>query len=184
MFCFLDTETTGVSFLSSDVIQVSFSLATIDQVLTDSPYDTFSTNVNLPKEYVWDPYAEAVHGITEDAAKIHGSNALEALSDARSFIHKHIGEEQKAIVVGSTAYFDYVHMLHLAHKAGASALPFQFKVFDVTQAGRTLGLGSDLSTVTKGLGIALDKSRQHNASYDAFLHREVFKNLLTFADKT
>lgn len=182
-FIFGDTETTGISFLNTDIIEISLILGrTTDKF--EGGYETLNLKVNLPKHYVWTKEAEEVHGISEQTARTHGVSQAEAIKAINTSIHNRYGDAKSEVrLVGANAYFDYVQLQNMYERNGAGNLPMSYRMIDVNQLGLILGCGESLSKISKFLKIDVDESKQHGAEYDAILHRTVFYKLLTLAEE-
>lgn len=173
-FAFGDTETTGVSFTLTDVIEVSFIMEDVNgRRLGD-----FETKINLPETFVWSHEAEKVHGINMSTAKTHGISQSDACEMMMHAFKKAYGTEyNKVRLVGANSYFDYVMLQNMFEKNGRERLPFSHRVIDVNQMGFLLGKGTKLDDLIENYNIEVDESIRHTALHDAYLHMEVFHAL-------
>lgn len=176
-YAFTDTETTGLSFLKTDVIEVAFILENDGLDLLED----FSIKINLPAEYEWDPEAESVHKITEEEAKTHGVSQADAIKAINATFLRVFGAEgqSKVRIVGANSYFDFVMLQNMYEKNNAGKVPFSHRLIDINQFGLLLGCGGALSKICGYLQIDVDKSQTHGAMYDAHLHRKAFHGLLS-----
>lgn len=176
-YAFADTETTGLSFLKTDVIEVAFILENVEKDFLED----ICIKINLPEEYEWDPEAESFHKITEEEAKTHGVSQADAIKTINTTFLRAFGSENKNKVhmVGANSYFDFVMLQNMYDKNNAGRLPFSHRLIDVNQLGLTLGCGHALSKICGYLQIDVDKSQTHGALYDAHLHRKAFHGLLS-----
>lgn len=180
---FGDTETTGVSFLNTDIIEISLILSEVPGG-SHVPLKTIDMKVNLPETYVWTKGAEEVHGISEETAKTHGVSQAEAIKTINTAMMMVYGNKRSDVrLVGANAYFDYVQLQNMYERNGAGNLPFSYRMIDVNQMGLLLGCGESLSKISKFLKLDVDESKKHGAEYDAKLHRTVFYKLLTLAEE-
>lgn len=182
-FAFGDTETTGISFLNTDIIEISFLLGHVGSNIDDD-CESINIKVNLPNHYVWDKGAEEVHGISEEIAKTHGVSQIEAIKTINTAMQTVYGDKCKDVrIVGANAYFDYVQLQNMYERNGAGKVPFSYRMIDVNQLGLVLGCGESLSEISEFLKLDVDESKKHGAEYDTYLHRTVFYKLLTLAEE-
>jgi len=176
-YAFADTETTGLSFLKTDVIEVAFLLDDVD----GNALVELALKINLPEEYEWTKGAGAIHKISEEDAKTHGVSQLDAIKTINATFLRAFGSEgiNKVRMVGANSYFDFVMLQNMYDKNNAGKLPFSHRLIDVNQLGLFLGCGGALSKLCGYLQIDVDKSQTHGALYDAELHRKVFYGLLS-----
>lgn len=174
-YAFGDTETTGVSFIRSNIIEIAFVL--------DDPYcntlESFQMNVNLPYDYVWEPEAEAIHGISEQEAKTHGVSQIDAIHRMNAFFVATYGTRIHEVkLVGANSFFDFVMLQNMYETHNAGRVPFSYRLIDINQAGLFVGAGNLLSDICEHYSINVDETQKHGAMYDAILHRTTFKHLI------
>ena len=172
-YLFGDTETSGLSFLNSNVIEIGL-------ILTDKNLDVkdaLNMKVNLPTaNSAWDKEAEGIHKISYQDALVHGVSQLEAIDEVHSFLTKNSDKKsQKGIrLVGANSYFDYVMLTNMWEKNGRGVPPFSHRVIDLGQMGYFAGCGGKLHNILKAKHITTDESQTHSAGYDAMLHYQAF----------
>ena len=175
-FVFGDTETSGLSFINTNVIQVGL-IAEDEDLQYISKLDL---NINIPIDADWDLGAEEVHGISRETALVHGVSQKEAVLEINSFMDRNFGKRaKKTMLVGANSYFDYVMLQNMYEKNDAGNSPWGYRLFDIGQAGLMIGKGNSLNKVLDSFGIEIDPAQAHNASYDAQLHRMAFHALDT-----
>ena len=173
-FIYGDTETTGVSFLNSEVIQFACLVENTDF----EPLGSLSLNINLPEGAEWTKGAEKVHGISKETAMKHGVSQSEAIVKINSFLDGVFGKESKnARLVGANSYFDFVMLQNMYSKNKSTVIPWSYRMIDVNQAGLHIGSGSKLHEILKHFNIPVDNDKAHEALYDAELHRSAFHAL-------
>jgi DNA polymerase III alpha subunit (gram-positive type) len=177
---YLDTETTGTSFLKTNVIQVAMILETPDFEFIDK----LALNINIPRDSEWTEGAEDVHKISKSVAMNHGVNQKDAICKINEFLYSKMGDVvSSARVVGANSYFDHVLIQNMYEKNNYNRAPWSYRLFDINQIGSMLGVGSRLYEVLKNLGVEIDQSKTHDALYDAELHRSAFHGLSALATK-
>lgn len=174
-YAFGDTETTGISFINSNVIEVAFIL--------DDKYcntlNTFELKVNLPRSYVWDDEAEAIHGISEQTAKSHGVDPLEAINRINAYFAAVYGKNSGHVkLVGANSFFDFVMLQNMYEQYSCEKLPFSYRLIDINQLGLFVGAGNSLSKICEYYNLDIDEEQKHGALYDAHIHRDTFKLLI------
>jgi len=178
-FAYGDTETTGLSFLDTDVIQAAF-------IFEDDDFNhlgSIAMEIMLPDVYVWEKEAAGVHKIPEEYAKTNGIPQPEACDLIVEEVKKAYGssEYNKIRLVGANSYFDYVMLQNMFERCGRKRVPFSYRLIDVNQLGYYLGVGSKLNELVEHYGTECDMTKKHNALYDARLHRDVFHDLFATA---
>ena len=180
-FISLDTETTGVDFCSSQVIQCGVIF--LDSKL--QPTGRREWNINyVPETFSWDTEAEEVHKISLEDAKSHGISIELFLKEFEQEIVKHYGihADSELHLIAANAYFDYL-MLDLLWNTyrSDSALPLSRRVMDLTPLSLLVLGDTGMTTTLEKLGIATDDEKRHSALYDAELHLKIFHALATVA---
>lgn len=179
-FIALDTETTGVDFCSSQVIQCGVIFLDEDK----REIDRKEWNINFrPDEFSWDDEAEAVHGIPKDEAKVHGVEPEIFLKELERSVVKHYGNAIPGGVhiIAANAHFDFIMLERLWKKYRQDELPLSRRMMDISTLSLAILGSSGLSRVMDELGIAAESDRRHSALYDAELHLKVFYALITVA---
>ena len=177
----LDTETTGVDFCTSQVIQCG--VVFLDEHL--QPTEKKEWNINyVPEKFSWDAEAEEVHGIARDVVETHGIPPEQFLKELEQSIVKRYGitEDIELHIIAANAYFDYL-MLDLLWTTYNSdyALPLSRRVMDLTPLSLMVLGTTGMSTMLETLGIATEEGKRHSALYDAELHLKIFHALTTIA---
>ncbi|MDE0243475.1 MAG: 3'-5' exonuclease [Candidatus Kaiserbacteria bacterium] len=181
----LDTETTGVDFCTSQVIQCAVIF--LDDAL--QPVARRSWDVNfVPEKFSWDTVAAEVHGIGRDVVEQHGVDPEQFLREFEQDIVKHYGvvggESAELHVIAANAYFDYL-MLELLWSTYRpdEEVPISRRVVDLSSLSLFVLGVSGMSTVLETLGIAVTEEDRHSALYDAELHLKIFHSLATIASR-
>lgn len=181
-FLFADTETSGVSFLDSRVIEVAFILV-----------DNFGHEIAQFEQLVnftgslsdWSSDAEKVHGISHEVALTHGCSPSTAVGRIIDFIDANTkGTKSSDIVpVGANCYFDYVMLQNMGERSFPSfdGYGYSYRVIDTNQLGLFAIGKNKLSDILCHFDFKIDKVKSHSALYDARLHLEAFKLLGGFA---
>lgn len=188
----LDTETTGTSFLTSQVIELGAIFCKVSnrdsKSISVKPLDEFKIKINyLPENHTWSEEASGIHGISYSEALSHGVHPTKAINEfeyaVKSVYKNSLLNNIK--ITGFNSYFDYVmcaNMWEVYKTVGderspypaRSTPPFSFKLVDLTSISEyELGLDSSYD-MKKCFGIESDEIRCHEALYDAQLHLDVF----------
>ena len=181
----LDTETTGVDFCSSQVIQCAALF--LDDAL--QPVSRQSWNVNYkPGQFSWDDQAREVHGIDRENAERHGVEPEVFLRELEQEIVKQygsVGEESAELhIIAANAYFDYLMLDSLwSTYRPNEELPISRRVVDLSSLSLMVLGVSGMSTVLETLGISVTEDDRHSALYDAELHLKIFHALATIANQ-
>ena len=180
-FIALDTETTGVDFCASQVIQCG--VVFLDESL--QPTGRKEWNVNYqPEKFSWDANSGAVHGIDEETAKNHGVNPDIFLKELEQEIVKQYGSQigSHLHIIAANAHFDYL-MLEMLWKAYRpdTAFPFSHRLMDISSLSLMILGTAGMVTILEKLGIPTDDGKLHSALYDAELHLKVFHALASIA---
>ena len=177
----LDTETTGVDFCSSQVIQCG-------AVFLDERNETVGTaewNINYkPDTFSWDTEAEAVHGIARENAPTHGLEPAEFIREFERDIVKHYGirGDSEVHIIAANAYFDYLMMDMLWNTYNKEyEMPLSRRVMDLSSLSLMVLGTAGMTTVMEALGIPADDDKRHSALYDAELHLRIFRSLTAVA---
>lgn len=175
----LDTETTGISFLNSQVIQVGAIFC--DERLKKLHGQQWNINFD-PDRYLWTEDAEAVHGITIEEASTHGVSALEFIDEFRTLLKTLYGTTSASqfATIGVQAYFDYVMIQNSIFEPNGDRFPVSFKmVGDLSCLGYHTNGITGLDRQLEHYGIKCDNSKRHSALYDAEMHLKLFRKLYT-----
>ena len=158
----LDTETTGIDFIDSQVIQVG-------AVFCDEkckPIESYEWNINFQEDsnFVWTEGAERVHKISLDTAKKHGIEPSEFILEFDETIKQIYGNSihpKDLRIVGAQSYFDYIMMeLSIYKKFGnGSKFPVSHRVLDINGIG-SFAFGCDsFGKNMEHFGIDSDKDK-------------------------
>lgn len=181
----LDTETTGVDFCTSQVIQCAVLF--LDDSLQIKDRRSWDINY-VPGKFSWDEVAAEVHGIDREKAERHGMDPESFLREFEQEIVKHYGaiggESGELHIIAANAYFDYL-MLELLWSTyrPEEEVPVSRRVVDLSSLSLFVLGVSGMSTVLETLGIATDEEERHSALYDAELHLKIFHSLATIANQ-
>ena len=110
-FVALDTETTGVDFCGSQVIQCGIILIDMDL----NPVFEKEWNINYkPEKFSWSDEAEKIHKIEKEASLTHGVEPNEFMKDLEKELIKHIGLPFPELhILAANSYFDFVMLQRL-----------------------------------------------------------------------
>lgn len=179
----LDTETTGVDFSSSQVIQCGAVF--LDESL--QPTEKKEWNINyIPEKFSWDEEAGEVHGIPKEEAQNHGVGPEVFLKEFEQEIVKRYGAntktESELHIIAANAHFDYL-MLEALWNAYRDdvALPLSRRMVDISSLSLMVLGVAGMTTMLETLGISTDDGKRHSALYDAELHLKVFHAIATVA---
>lgn len=182
-FISLDTETTGVDFSKSQVIQCGIIL--LDDSL--QPVVRKKWNVNyIPEKFSWSDESAEVHEISKDKALSHGVSPEVFLKEIEQAVISHYGisEDIELHIIAANAYFDYLMLETLWNTyRGDVPLPFSRRVMDLSSLGLLIIGDAGVGTLVEKLGIVADEDKQHDALYDAELHLKIFHSLATIANQ-
>ena len=172
----LDTETTGVDFCSSQVIQCGI-------VLIDTQFNQIfekEWNINYkPDKFSWDSESEKIHGISKEEALKHGLEPEEFLKDFEKELIKHVGLPFPELhILGANSYFDFTMLKKLWDTYRSDEFIFSYRTVDISSLSLSLFNISGLKSVSEYLGIEIEESLAHSALYDAKLHLKVFKECM------
>ncbi len=180
-FIALDTETTGVDFCSSQVIQCG--VIYLDEHL--QPKGKKEWNINyVPDTFSWDTEAEEVHGIGREAAQTHGIDAEQFLREFEQEIVKRYGidADTDLHIIAANAYFDYLMLDALWDTYRTdSKLPLSRRTMDISSLSLMVLGTAGMTTMLETLGIENEEDKRHSALYDAELHLRIFHALATIA---
>jgi DNA polymerase III epsilon subunit-like protein len=178
----LDTETTGISFLTSQVIQVG-------AVFCDEDLNTLHQqewNINFKSDdprYVWTKGAQDVHGITQEQATVHGLDDLEFIIEFQETLKSIYGSNYKVkdtFSVGAQSYFDFVMLQNSLYEPNNKNFPLSYRQLgDITCLGNAATGITGLDKQLKNYGIVTDNSKRHSALYDADCHMQLFKSIVS-----
>ena len=179
----LDTETTGVDFTKSQVIQCG--VVFLDEALQPTHKKEWNINYNAD-EFDWDEESAEIHGIPKEKAQSHGVEPEVFLKEFEQEIVKHYGAntetESELHIIATNAHFDYL-MLELLWNTYQKdyALPLSRRLVDISSLSLTVLGVAGMSTILETLGIATEDDKRHSALYDAELHLKIFHALATVA---
>jgi DNA polymerase III epsilon subunit-like protein len=173
-----DTETTGVSFLNSQVIQVGAIFC--DENLNEITRDQWNINFQ-PNKYEWTSGAEEVHGIPMEEALVHGLDAWDFITSFDNAIKECYGtsyQVKNVYIVGVQSYFDYVMTQNSIYEPNNAKFPMSYKMLgDLSCLGHHLTGVSALNNQLDEHGLEFDNSQRHSALYDAEMHISLFRKL-------
>lgn len=181
----LDTETTGVDFCSSQVIQCGVVL--LDDNLQAVKRRLWDINY-VPGTFSWSDEAMEVHGIEKDAATRHGVDPEVFLREFEQEIVKQYGsvggESAELHLIATNAYFDYL-MLDLLWRTYRpdEEMPLSRRVVDLSSISLLVLGVSGMTSTLETLGISVTEDKRHSALYDADLHLQIFHALATIANQ-
>ena len=173
----LDTETTGISFLKSQVIEVGAIFC--DENMQE--IERASWNINYEPTYEWTSGAEAVHGITKETALSHGVCRLDFITEFEDAIKNIYGKVSHSDLagIGVQSYFDFVMMQNSLFEPFNRSHPISYKqVGDLSCLGYHITGKSALDRQLEHFGIECDNSLRHSAMYDAEMHLKLFRKLM------
>ncbi len=180
-FIALDTETTGVDYALSQVIQCGMIF--LDECL--QPVKKKEWNINyIPETFSWNLEAEAIHGIGREEAQTHGMPPEQFLKEFEQEIVKHYGTNTKSElhIIAANAYFDYIMLETLWNTYRTDYdLPLSRRVMDLSSLSLMVLGTAGMTTILETLGIVNDSEKRHSALYDAELHLQIFHSLATIA---
>lgn len=181
-----DTETTGVDFFQSQVIQVGAVLCDVN--LNEVAKKQW--NINFDEEnFTWTSEAEAVHGISKKTAMDHGVSTDTFIREFFEWISSWTklknrkDFENKVYIVGANCQFDYnmcKHSLYdMCTDSDYSFIPFSYRMlYDVNALGNFVVGKNSLGSLMNHFGIKSDETKRHSALYDAEMHIKVFRSIL------
>ena len=177
----LDTETTGVDFNNSQVIQCGI-LFLNDKLEVESRKEW---NVNYVEGFDWDEKSQAIHNISKEEASTHGVSPEEFLRNLEKEIIKRYGlnTDQSVHIIAANAYFDTLMIESLWRRYRKEDPPISHRVVDLNTLGLLIVGLNGLQTLCDYFSIEKDSDKSHNALYDAELHYKVFRKLLEAAEK-
>ncbi len=171
-FIGIDTETTGIDFNKSQVIQIG-------AVFCDSNLNIIHEqewNIRYSTEYEWTQGAENVHKIPMSTALAHDTDFFEFRDEFKSLIKEYYGSgclSKDIRIVAANTYFDYMMLLNSVYGGREKEIPFSHRLIDVNSIGWLWGQTS-LHSNMKYHNVDVDESMLHSALYDAKKHIEVF----------
>ena len=177
----LDTETTGIDFCSSQVIQCGAIF--LDE--STQPIHKKEWNINyIPEKFSWDTEAEEIHGIAKSTSQTHGVAPEVFLKEFEQEIVKHYGinADSELHIIAANAHFDYImlDMLWNAYRTD-TALPLSRRMMDISSLALLVLGDVGMTTILEKLGISTDDGKRHSALYDAELHLKIFHTLVSIA---
>ena len=182
-FIALDTETTGVDFCSSQVIQCGAVF--LDDTLQAVRSKEWSIRY-MPEQFSWDSEAEEVHGIPQATALEYGLSPESFITEFEREVITHYGTRDlhDVHIIAANAYFDYL-MLDLLWKRYRPGypLPLSRRVMDLSSLSLLILGTAGMTTVLEELEIVEDEGKRHSALYDAELHLTMFHKLIERAQR-
>ena len=180
----LDTETSGVDFLSSQVIQCG-----VIAINKEGKYIAETEcNIKYKEElFSWDDRSAEIHKIPLEDIKKNGLEPMEFIEKLNSFIEKYydpvdIGSIR---IIAANAYFDYVMLKHFYDKFQQSEnFPFSYYTIDLDTIGFILFGTESFAPLCKLLGVNRMGDKSHNALYDAHLHFTAFEKIKRIASNS
>ena len=178
----LDTETSGVDFSSSQVIQCGAIF--LDENMQPSVRKSWNVNY-IQEKFTWSEESAEIHKISKDDAMVHGVSPKVFLKELENEIIKHCGLNEKEVhIIAVNAHFDWLMLERLWETyRGGEKFPISRRVIDLTSISLAVIGDAGMSTMLEVLGIPVDKAKQHNAMYDAELHLKIFHSLSTVAQQ-
>ena len=177
----LDTETTGVDFCSSQVIQCGAIF--LDEQL--QPMHREEWNINyLPDQFSWDTEAEQIHGISQETACSHGVSPEEFITLFERSVIQHYGVTgvYALHVVAANAYFDYLMLDQLWKRFRPGyPIPLARRTMDLSSLALLVLGTAGMTTMLEHLAIPDEEEKRHSALYDAELHLLIFHKLIALA---
>lgn len=171
-----DTETTGVDFNESQVIQVGAvfcneNLQTIEDFKWDINYE--------PDNFEWTQGAQDVHGITKEEAMVHGIDRSDFKIEFEEILKQMYGKNYNPAnvrLVAAQCYFDYLMCKGSFWGFGRKAkLPVSHRLIDINCIGDfSVGI-TNLSGNIAFFDVENDDTKRHDALYDAHKHIEVYR---------
>ena len=170
-----DTETTGVDFTKSQVIQAGC-------VFTDENLNVLGKqewNINYEDHFEWTKGAENVHHITKETAKTHGISAEEFCIEFTEALKSFYGSKynpRNIRLTGAQSYFDYVMVQQSLWNRfnKPRSMPVSYRLKDINcMADDLIGI-TGLNDILEYFGIASDQGQRHSALYDAEKHYEAY----------
>lgn len=176
-----DTETTGISFINSQVIQVGAVFC--DDELNELHRQEWNINYkDHDPRFVWTEGAEKVHGISKQNAMVHGLDDVEFILEFEETLKRIYGSNYKiknTISVGAQAYFDFVMCMQSLYEPNRKNFPMSYRQLgDVSCLGHAATGIAALDQQLKNYGINPDNSKRHSALYDADCHMKCFKSIV------
>ena len=176
----LDTETTGVDFAKSQVIDCGVIF--LDENM--QPIEKKEWKVNYkPDLFDWSVEAEEVHKISGDTALNHGIDPEKFLDEFKYEVLKHYGEYDEVHIIALNAYFDYLMLFSLWEKYKRGPFFISRRVVDLTSLSLMILGDSGSTAIRDRLGITAEEDKLHSALYDAEMHLQIFHSLATVATK-
>lgn len=158
----VDLETTGVGIKNNNIIEIA--LVALDSHLALK--DTLTIPVKLNGRATWGTEAEAVHKITEDAARTQGVLLSEALDLMDGFIATRY--DKPPIPCGFNVHFD-MKLIETAYEKKKRRHPFSHMIHELNSIGRTFFDKNSSRHLVPHLGIEVDQDKKHRALYDCTL---------------
>jgi DNA polymerase III alpha subunit (gram-positive type) len=182
----LDTETSGLSFISAEVIQVGAIFYDKDfNRLGDMEVNiNFPSNLTYAKDgelhaHCWSKESEGIHNISLATALNHGVSPdvfVKEFTKKRNELFRGILDKDIS-VIGANTYFDYVRMANMWEEANFGRFPVSHRLIDVNTLGMFLINIPNLQKILSHYKVEVDPAKCHAALYDCELHFSAFKAL-------
>lgn len=181
---YIDVETTGISFPESGLVQLAGAIET-----PGAKPKFFQYRIRPFPGDVIDEEALEVNGITREELKTYptpGKVYKDFINLLTTYVDRY-DRADKFHFIGYNAMFDSDHLRAWFEKNSDTYFGswFYFPPIDVMNIAavhlmtRRAGMKDfKLLTVAKGLGLAVDETKAHDARYDIGLTRKMFKVLL------
>ena len=172
----LDTETSGVDFCSSQVIQCGCIFLDKDM----QPVQKKEWNINYKDDFSWSEEAAEVHRIDKEKSRTHGVEPEVFLKELEQEISKYYKDEEVHIIAVN-GYFDYLMLQLLWSRYRKDEFILSRRILDLTSLSLTIIGVAGVSSIAEYLGISVDENKAHSALYDAELHLKIFYSLIAIS---
>ncbi|MDD9867815.1 MAG: exonuclease domain-containing protein [Candidatus Campbellbacteria bacterium] len=177
----LDTETSGVDFDTSQVIQCGAIFC--DKDLNELCECSWNVNF-LADEFSWDEESEEIHKISREEAETHGVDPNKFIEEMEKNINNNYDAQTELLILAANAYFDNLMLKSLwGRYAKDKRFPFSYRTIDLSSFGMGLFGETGFSKLRERLGIEGDEDMLHNAMYDARLHLSTYRAILEYINK-
>ncbi len=170
----IDWETSGYSIpnYASKHQGISYG-AIIFDVKTLEPVESLYNEIKFGNNYLWDPGAERVHGITKEHLAKNGKTQEEAAFELADLVNRYLGNDN-VMVLGHRVHFDIAFTDQLMAIAGMEFTYHPTKIDSCSMATILLELTYS-DDIFKMLG--LPQRGQHNALEDIMLTLAAVKKM-------
>lgn len=181
-FC-IDIETNGPVPGLYDLVSLGAVVVAPDADGVLSIGETFYEEV-IPTAPRLDPYAERIHGITQEHLREHGVSLRVLCERLRDWVEAHTVPGTEPAFVGHNAPFDWSHVAWM-YASREMPNPFGYKALCTkamtTGALNVHWLDSNKEVIAERLGLEdEDMGRKHRADYDALYQARILIGLLEF----